>query len=57
MLPDELDERTEVSVSGDYDLASGQVRRTSFAARWTLVRCATLASVLFCRFQPRHHST
>ena len=48
---------TEVSVSGDYDLASGQVRRTSFAARWTLVRCATLASVLFCRFQPTHHST
>ena len=47
MLPDELDERTEVSVSGDYDLVSGQVRLSSSAARWTLVSGAMLASV-FC---------
>ena len=47
----------EVSVSSDFDLASGQVRLISFETRWTLVSCATLASVLFCRFQPRHHST
>ena len=36
-----------VSVSGDFYLASGKVRLTSFAARWTLVSCATLASVLY----------
>ena len=35
-----------VSVSGDFYLASGQVRLNSFAARWTLVSCAMLASVL-----------
>ena len=35
-----------VSVSGDFYLASGQVRLNSFAARWTLLSCAMLASVL-----------
>ena len=35
-----------VSVSGDFYLASGKVRLNSFAARWTLVSCAMLASVL-----------
>lgn len=41
-----ISERATVLVSGDFYLASGKVRLTSFAARWTLVSCATLASVL-----------
>ena len=41
-----ISERATVSVSGDFYLASGKVRLNSFAARWTLVSCAMLASVL-----------